>query len=149
MPVKINCVMQRGVNDGELLELCAVFLHLKGEMLNHMQKEEGVMFPMCRRLERGDWPDNPVRAAVERPVDVLTHEHEDAGRALEAMRRLTNDFTPPPDACNSYRALFDSLKELEADMHQHVHLENNVLFPEALRADAAWRKAAKAGGATA
>jgi regulator of cell morphogenesis and NO signaling len=130
-----------------LLPVRDVFLGFKTEMLNHMEKEELVMFPMCRRLESGDWPDGgmPGGAAaigVDRPVDVLTHEHEHAGEALAAMHRLTDGYAAPPDACNTYRALLDSLRELETDTHQHVHLENNVLFPAALAADAARRAAA-------
>jgi regulator of cell morphogenesis and NO signaling len=133
-----------GANHPELLRLCDVFLEFKADMLNHMQKEELVMFPMCRRLESGDWPDGTtpggvVPIGVERPVDVLTHEHDHAGEALAEMRRLSGDYVPPPGACNTYRAMLDSLKELEADMHQHVHLENNVLFPAALAADAGRR----------
>jgi regulator of cell morphogenesis and NO signaling len=108
-------------------------------MLNHMQKEEMVMFPMCRRLEAGEWPEGSGGLGLGRPVDVLTHEHEHAGKALETMRWLTDDYTPPPAACNTYRAMLDALKQLEADTHQHVHLENNVLFPAALAADAARR----------
>jgi regulator of cell morphogenesis and NO signaling len=140
-----------GANHPELLRLRDVFLEFKADMLNHMQKEELVMFPMCRRLESGDWPDGatPAGAApigVERPVDVLTHEHDHAGAALAEMRRLTGDYVPPPGACNTYRAMLDSLKELEADMHQHVHLENNVLFPAALAADAARRGGGADGG---
>ena len=137
-----------GQNHPELLRVRDVFLGFKTEMLNHMEKEELVMFPMCRRLESGDLPDGggmPGGAAaigVDRPVDVLTHEHEHAGKALADMRRLTGGYAAPPDACNTYRALLDSLRELEADTHQHVHLENNVLFPAALAADAARRAAA-------
>ncbi|HZN68222.1 MAG TPA: iron-sulfur cluster repair di-iron protein [Tepidisphaeraceae bacterium] len=123
-----------GEHHPELVRLRDVFLAFKAELLNHMQKEELVLFPLCRRLENGEAPAGLGEAWLQRPLDVLTHEHDDAGAALAEMRRLTNDFEPPADACNTYRALFDSLKELEADMHQHVHLENNVLFPAALDA---------------
>jgi regulator of cell morphogenesis and NO signaling len=120
-----------GDHHPELLQLREVFLGFKAELLNHMQKEEMVVFPLCRRLESGGPPDSPDAAGVGVPLDVLTHEHEHAGQALETMRRLTNDYDPPDGACNTYRAMLDGLKELEADMHQHVHLENNVLFPAA------------------
>ena len=123
----------------ELLRLRDVFLEFKAELLEHMRKEEAVMFPMCRRLEAGQWPQGPDAVGLERPVDVLTHEHEHAGRALEEMRALAADYVPPAEACNTYRAMLDALKELEADMHQHVHLENNVLFPAAIQADEARR----------
>lgn len=129
-----------GERHPELVRLRGVFTRFKAELLNHMQKEELVVFPLCRRLESGS-VDGPLAGpGLQRPIDVLTHEHDDAGAALAEMRRLTNGFAPPADACNTYRALFDSLRELEADMHQHVHLENNVLFPAALKAYAALRK---------
>jgi regulator of cell morphogenesis and NO signaling len=123
----------------ELLRLREVFEAFKIELLDHMQKEELVVFPLCRRLEAGETFAGASEAGLQRPVDVLTHEHDDAGAALAEMRRLTGGFEPPADACNTYRAMLDSLKELEADMHQHVHLENNVLFPAALKAYAARR----------
>jgi len=120
----------------EILQLRDVFFHFKAELLDHMQKEEAVMFPMCRRLDAGEWPEASDAPGLCRPVDVLTHEHEHAGKALETMRWLADDYVPPEGACNTYRAMLDALKELEADMHQHVHLENNVLFPAALKAEA-------------
>jgi regulator of cell morphogenesis and NO signaling len=126
-----------GQRHPELLRLRDVFAAFKAELLNHMQKEELVLFPLCRRLEAGELDAQAAGPGMRRPIDVLTHEHEDAGAALAEMRRLTGGFVPPADACNTYRALLDSLKELEADMHQHVHLENNVLFPAALKAYAA------------
>jgi regulator of cell morphogenesis and NO signaling len=63
----------------------------------------------------------------------MMREHDDAGEALRRMRELTNDYTPPLDACNTYRAVFDSLRELELDMHRHVHKENSILFPKAVK----------------
>lgn len=128
-----------GQRHPELVRLRDVFAALKAELLNHLQKEELVLFPLCRRLEAGEVDAPASGVGLQRPIDVLTHEHDDAGEALAEMRRLTNGFEPPADACNSYRALLDSLRELEADMHQHVHLENNVLFPAALKAYAALR----------
>ena len=126
-----------GQRHPELVRLRDVFAGFKGDLLNHMQKEELVLFPLCRRLEAGEVAATASGVGLQRPVDVLTDEHDHAGEALAEMRRLTNGFAPPADACNTYRALLDSLKELEADMHQHVHLENNVLFPAALEAYAA------------
>ena len=128
-----------GQRHPELIRLRDLFAAFEAELINHMQKEELVVFPLCRRIEAGEVDGSASEAGLQRPVDVLTHEHEDAGEALAEMRRLTGGFEPPADACNTYRALLDSLKELEADMHQHVHLENNVLFPAALEAYAARR----------
>ena len=126
-----------GQRHPELLRLRDVFSAFKAELLNPMQKEELVVFPLCRRLEAGEVDAPASGVGLQRPIDVLTHEHDDAGHALAEMRLLTNGFEPPADACNTFRSLLDSLKELEADMHQHVHLENNVLFPAALKAYAA------------
>jgi regulator of cell morphogenesis and NO signaling len=123
-----------GANHPELHRLREVFLDFKAELLNHMQKEEMLVFPLCRRLESGDAPEVAGAPGIGGPLDVLTDEHEHAGRALEAMRELTGGYATPAGACNTYRAMLDTLKELEADMHQHVHLENNVLFPAARRA---------------
>jgi len=107
-----------------LAELADVFAHLQAELLEHMTKEERVLFPM---IERGEG------AQAEAPVSVMEHEHHDAGAALRRIRELTDNFTPREDACNTWRALWAGLAQLEADLHQHIHLENNILFPRALR----------------
>ncbi|MDX1982401.1 MAG: hemerythrin domain-containing protein, partial [Bryobacteraceae bacterium] len=69
-------------------------------------------------------------------IRMMEHEHDDAGQALAAIRRITSDFTLPADACNTYRALYSGLQELERDLHMHIHLENNILFPKALAMEA-------------
>ena len=102
--------------------LLGTFSSLKEDLLDHMQKEEEVLFPLIMQ-KRYD--------AVEMPIQLLEHEHEDAGAALRELRRLTDDYVAPDYACNTWRALWDGLKELETAMHEHVHLENNVLFPRA------------------
>jgi regulator of cell morphogenesis and NO signaling len=86
-----------------------------------MMKEEMVLFPMIRAGS----------GSVANPIRVMEHEHDSAGRALERMRAVTGNYALPADACNSYRALFAGLQEFEADLHQHIHLENNILFPRA------------------
>lgn len=104
----------------------------------HMQKEERVLFPMIRAIESGGVaPSGAAPRELGMPVAAMMHDHDDAGRDLERMRALTGGYTPPADACNTYRALFDGLAQLERDMHAHVHKENNILFPRALRAEAA------------
>jgi len=118
-----------GSRHPELLQVRDVFAALKHEMEAHMIKEEQVFFPACRSLKQSG---SPSPAWLQCPISVLTHEHDDAGRALSTLRELTHDYTPPQDACNTYRAMLDSLRQLESDMHQHVHKENNILFPKAL-----------------
>jgi regulator of cell morphogenesis and NO signaling len=119
----------------ELVEIYDVFSGLKAEMESHMMKEERILFPLCRRLDTAETLPPSHCGSVANPIEVMVREHEDAGDALARIRVLTNDYTPPPDACNTYRATFDSLRQLEADMHQHVHKENNILFPKAARAE--------------
>ena len=104
-----------------LVPLGETFEALREELEAHMMKEEMVLFPMIRA---GNGP-------VATPIRVMEHEHDSAGRALERMRAVTGNYALPADACNSYRALFAGLQELEADLHQHIHLENNILFPRA------------------
>jgi regulator of cell morphogenesis and NO signaling len=128
----VNRVAQRhGQNQPHLGRLREVFLAMKAELESHMNKEERILFPMIRSLEA----DGTVAAvhcgSVSRSIGQMMVEHEDAGEALRQMRQLTGGYTPPADACNTYRAMYDALAELESDMHQHVHKENNILFPRA------------------
>jgi len=121
-------------------DVLAVYRDLMNEMLEHMGKEERVLFPAIRALESGGTPEAvPCGGTIARPIGVMESEHESAGAALAKIRELTSQFTPPMDACNTFRAALDGLRELEADMHQHVHKENNVLFPRALRLGSAGR----------
>jgi regulator of cell morphogenesis and NO signaling len=116
-----------------LPQLAATVRALAVELDAHMREEEDVVFPAIERLER----------AVERhqaaaPSDLSTlvaareDEHAAAGEHLRALRRLSADFNPPDWACNTFRGLYHGLAELERDLHEHIHLENNVLFPRAL-----------------
>jgi regulator of cell morphogenesis and NO signaling len=121
-----------GEDHPELALVFQVFKGLKTEMEDHMAKEERVLFPFCIRLEEaGSLPESPF-GTVGNPIHVMEHEHDDAGRALERLRLLTGDYTPPKGACNSYRAMLDRLHALESDLHLHIHKENNILFPRAL-----------------
>ena len=106
-----------------LRELLSVFVGLKAELEDHMQKEEQILFPMIKCGE-GDMADGPI--------SVMEHEHENAGNALRRIRELTNGYQVPEEACNTWRALWHGLHALELSLHQHIHLENNILFPRAL-----------------
>jgi regulator of cell morphogenesis and NO signaling len=112
-----------------LLPLSATLESLSRELLDHMAKEDATLFPAILTAERrgtaaaGTWLSHPIRAMMA--------EHDDAGRALASMRALTRGYTPPEDACPTYRGLYYGLAELERDMHEHVHLENHILFPRA------------------
>ncbi len=113
-----------------LAELRDLVFAIGSELDDHLHKEEQVLFPMLRKLEAaGDQaPKNPVLTG---PVRVMMSEHEAVGAQLARVRQLTGDLTPPDDACNSFRALYSGLADLEADLHLHIHLENNVLFARA------------------
>ena len=126
---------RHGDHRPELVELRDTFLAMKDEMEQHMLKEEQILFPLCRKLDRGEAAAGAHCGSVQNPIRVMMQEHEDTGNALARMRELTNGFVPPEDACNTYRAYFDALAELEQDMHRHVHKENSVLFPKAVEAE--------------
>jgi len=122
-----------GAHEPRLMEIRELFDVFEPEMVHHMHDEENVVFPRLRAIETpegaGVTPDE-LRGMFAQ----LEEEHDGAGAALEKFRTLTDDFTPPEWACNTFRALYDALRQLESDMHQHVHKENNVLFPRALAA---------------
>jgi regulator of cell morphogenesis and NO signaling len=108
-----------------LSELHAVFSGLKAELEQHMAKEEQILFPMIQRGEG---------AMAGGPISVMEHEHDSAGRALHRLRELTDGYEVPAEACNTWRALWHGLAALEASLHQHIHLENNILFSRVLGA---------------
>ena len=117
--------------------LAAHLAHVSEELEEHMQKEEQVLFPMIKRLE--DARRNSAAAGsgfcgMEFPVRQMMLEHDDAGELLQGIRKETSEFQAPADACPSFRALYQGLKDFELDLHQHIHLENNILFPRALEA---------------
>ena len=126
---------RHGAQRPELRKLREIFMVFKGELEEHMAKEERVLFPMCRNLEKPDTAKSR-HGSVKNPVAVMISEHEHAGEDLRQIRELTHDFVPPVEACNTYRAMLAGLEDLEADMHRHVHLENYVMFPKAIAAEA-------------
>jgi regulator of cell morphogenesis and NO signaling len=103
---------------------------LADELTTHMRKEEEVLFPAIHRADAGR-EANPRWIAM--PITIMEHEHEDAGAMLAELRRLTDDYVPPVWACQTVRALYRGVNELEHSLHLHVHLENNVLFPRAIQ----------------
>lgn len=118
-----------GGHTPSLVEVFQVFTDMARELDDHMEKEEKVLFPAIAKLAAGEASG---LGALDGPVECMLHEHDDAGEALAKLRGLTNGFAPPPEACNTYRALFAGLADLEEDLHKHIHLENSVLFPQAL-----------------
>lgn len=112
------------------------YVALKADLLAHLQKEEIALFPIIKVLAAAQRNHTKLEAgqvlSIKEPVACLEHEHQDAGSLLFQIRELTNDYTPPVDACNSHRLMLAKLAELEADLMQHIHLENNILFPKAI-----------------
>ena len=127
----------RAAHSDILLPLLQVFDGLREELTAHMRKEEMILFPAIRDLEtarrEGGSPAATPFGAIENPIRMMVMEHDSAGHALAEMRRLTEDYTPPADACATFRALYQGLEQMEADLHQHIHLENNILFPRAVQ----------------
>ena len=116
----------------------ALLMELAADLRLHMQKEEWVLFPAIRAIEGGAHPGMPISA----PIGVMEHEHDRAGSVLSELREITGGYVVPPWACETFRALYHGLSELEATMHVHVHLENNVLFPRALSAAEGYARSA-------
>jgi regulator of cell morphogenesis and NO signaling len=117
-----------GANHPELAEVAELMVQINNELLEHLQKEEKVVFPAVKELfNKG--PEN-VRELLSSELSDLSDEHESAGGAIDRINTITNGFKLPADACNSYRLAFDLLDKFEDDLHTHVHLENNVLFPK-------------------
>ncbi len=115
----------------QLADLQQSFAELRSELEPHMLKEEQILFPAIRHLEHAaSLPSFPF-GTVANPIRIMQHEHDTAGNALARIRQLTNDFTPPEDACNTFLVMLDSLQRLEVDLHQHIHKENFILFPRA------------------
>jgi regulator of cell morphogenesis and NO signaling len=124
-----------GARHPELIDVATVFEGIVREMVLHMGKEEGVLFPYISRLEDAaeagrELPYAPF-GSVDNPIRMMEAEHESAGTAMALIRELTDGYTAPEDACTTYRICLKELEAFERDLHEHVHLENNILFPRA------------------
>ncbi len=121
-----------GDHEPRLREVRRVFEVFSEEMMKHTDAEEAVVFPRIRQLEAKNGDKAAAAGDLKAVFAKLESEHEDAGAALERLKELTDEYTAPEWACNTFRALYDGLRQLEKNMHQHVHKENNVLFVKAL-----------------
>lgn len=126
-----------GQNHPELSKVRDLFSKVAGELSAHMKKEELVLFPFIKKMVKSEKEGKemhfPHFTTVANPIVMMEDEHEEAGNILKEIARLTDNYTAPAHACNTYRALYDKLEEFEEDLHQHIHLENNILHPEALK----------------
>ncbi len=126
-------VHRHGATHAEVPELSQALAALAAELTHHFICEENILFPYIARLEQeGRATLPPMFGSVSQPIQKMMLDHDRAGDELSHMRTLTNNYQPPQDACTTYRALYRALEDLEKDLHQHIHLENNILFPRAL-----------------
>jgi regulator of cell morphogenesis and NO signaling len=120
----------------ELLEIKELVKEVAGELSAHLKKEELILFPFIKQMVRAKKENTQLPVAhfgsVDNPIKMMETEHEDAGELLRRIAKLSNNYTPPQGACNTYKAYYAKLEEFEQDLHQHVHLENNILFPKSL-----------------
>jgi regulator of cell morphogenesis and NO signaling len=129
-------VSVHGKNHPELVQIRQTFQGMAAELSSHMMKEEHILFPHIVALENavssGRPKPKPAFGTVSNPVHMMELEHDAAGAALKEISTLSSNYTSPADGCFSYNTLYTALKEFEADLHQHVHLENNILFPRSI-----------------
>jgi len=124
-----------GAKHPELMRIHRAFLPMAQEMSVHMFKEEQVLFPYMVELEEADnsngAPPRTAFGSIQNPIRMMLMEHDSAGAALREIRSLSSEYHAPEDSCVTYKTLYGALQEFEADLHEHVHLENNILFPRA------------------
>lgn len=147
---RINALLEKvcskhGENHPEVVIVRTLFNNLCDDLKPHMYKEEAVLFPYIKAMEQASnhktaMPFAPF-GTVNNPVRMMMYEHDTAGDILRELRAATGDYAAPPDACMSYRALYGALEGFEIDLHQHIHLENNVLFPRAVEMESAASRA--------
>jgi regulator of cell morphogenesis and NO signaling len=136
IPLMAKVASRHGEHNPFLFELKELFQSLCNDLEPHMMKEEMVLFPYIQKLEYSYINHMatayPAFGTVRHPVGMMTVEHEEVGDILSRMRAVTSDYKLPDGACPSFTALYHRLADLEQDLHQHIHLENNVLFPRAI-----------------
>ena len=125
-----------GAHHPELFEINEHFNATAGELAKHMKKEELILFPIVRKLakakEEGSKMVAPPFGSIQNPINAMMDEHSTEGDRFRKIEELSNNYTPPQDACNTYGVTLGLLKEFEQDLHLHIHLENNILFPKAI-----------------
>ncbi|MBU2947758.1 iron-sulfur cluster repair di-iron protein [Zobellia uliginosa] len=124
-----------GEKHPELFEISQLFNASAGELAMHMKKEELVLFPFVRKMveakQSGQDLTAPHFGSVENPINTMMAEHDNEGVRFRTIAELSNDYTPPADACSTYKVTYALLQEFEEDLHRHIHLENNILFMKA------------------
>lgn len=135
-PFLNKVVRVHGEHNPELKEIEILFNQSAQELTQHMQKEEMVLFPFIKNMVSSKINKKPLLfqhfGSVENPIAMMKHEHQNEGERFEKIANLSDNYNPPLHACNTYRVTFALLKEFEDNLHQHIHLENNILFPKAI-----------------
>ena len=135
-PLLAKVISVHGQNHPELQRVQTIFREVCQELSMHMMKEEQILFPYIVEMETEINSKRPLPPAmfgtVQNPVRMMMMEHDSAGQALHEMSKQTNGYMPPLDACVSYQTLYEALDAFEKDLHRHIHLENNILFPRAI-----------------
>ncbi len=128
-----------GSRHPELLEIRSIFFEVGGELIAHLKKEELMLFPFIKRLEQANGStgsvQSPLFKSVSSPVEMMKDDHAIEGEKLARVAALTNHYKIPEDACNTFAVTWQFLQEFERDLHMHIHLENNILFPKAIELD--------------
>ena len=135
-PFLNKIVKVHGSQHPELEEVERLFNDSAAELTLHMKKEELILFPFIRKMTEaqlsGAKIPTPHFGTVQNPIAMMHHEHDTEGERFRRIAELTNQYTPPADACTTYKVTLSMLKEFEEDLHLHIHLENNILFPQAI-----------------
>lgn len=125
-----------GARHPETIAIAQKFLLVTDELNRHMCKEEDILFPYIKHLAIAKFNQMKIEPSpfgtVENPINMMEHEHDAVGKLIAEINELSNHYTPPADACTTFRLSYEKLKEFENDLHQHIHLENNILFPKAI-----------------
>jgi regulator of cell morphogenesis and NO signaling len=117
----------------ELFQVSTALGAAREELMHHFSCEEDVLFPYIEQLETNENPAQlPMFSSLDQPISRMMRDHDHTGNEFRILREITNNYQPPADACTTFRALYKTMEELEHDLHQHIHLENNILFPRAL-----------------
>lgn len=126
-----------GERHPELFKINELFTASAGELASHMKKEELILFPFVKRMVNAKLEKeaitSPQFGTIENPIKMMMEEHDNEGERFRQIAELTDDYNSPADACNTYKVTFAMLDEFEKDLHLHIHLENNILFPEAIK----------------
>jgi regulator of cell morphogenesis and NO signaling len=121
----------------ETIEIKELFQELKDDLLSHMYKEENILFPRIKEIVKANKENKELNpslfGSIRNPIEVMESEHTNAGDILRKIAELSDNFNPPMDACNTYKALYAKLEEYQNDLFQHIHLENNILFPKIIK----------------